>query len=93
MTFRLPNRIGGLDALFDWASELVDVPLLGGRLVEDVSVDTTGVVVNHRLGREPRGVLVVKNSTTASYQTDAFSKTTLTITASSGTSTVSIWVF
>ena len=88
-----PNKAAGLDGLFNWVKRLVALPLLSGRLIEDIDVDTSGVVVNHRLGRAPRGVIVVKSSTTASYQTDDFSQYSFTITASAGTPQVSVWVF
>lgn len=88
-----PNRQAGLEGLFNWAKRLVDLPLLSGRLLSDVTATTSGTVVDHKLGRAPRGVIVVKSSTTDSYQTDSFSGSSLTITSSSGDAVVSLWVF
>jgi len=88
-----PNKAAGLDGLFNWVKRLVGIPFLSGRLIEDLDVTTSGLTVDHKLGRTPRGVWVVKSSTTASYQTDNFTQYSFDITSSSGTPVVSVWVF
>ena len=92
-TFREPSQISGVPGLFSWAKDVVAIAILGGRIIKDIDASTTPLEVDHGLGRVPRGLIVVKNSTTASYATGTFTKTTFTITASTGTPTVSVWIF
>jgi hypothetical protein len=71
------------------------VPILDGKLLDNVVVTTTPVEVPHGLGRRPRGWLVVKsNVSVIVYQASesAYPELNLRLTAS-GTDVVSIWVF
>lgn len=90
---KLPTRGFGVSSLFDWAKEVASRAILNGRLIEDIAADTTGVVVDHKMGKVPRGAIVVKSSTSVSYSATSFNSTSFTITASAGTPTVSVWVF
>lgn len=71
------------------------VPILDGRLLENVVLTTTAVEVPHGLGRKPRGWILVKSGVSIIvYQTSesAYPELNLRLTAS-GTDVVSIWVF
>jgi hypothetical protein len=74
----------------------LEVPILEGRLVTDISVGTTATDVAHKLGRPYRGWWVVDNDTAATIRRDASSTADnavfLTLIASSA-ATVSLWVF
>jgi hypothetical protein len=90
---KLPNRGLGIESLFDWAKEIVAIAILGGTVIKDVSVTTSGVSVNHGLGRVPQGAIVIKSDSADSFQVDNFTKTTFDITSGSGAAITSIWVF
>jgi hypothetical protein len=53
---RMQAELGKLRAI------LANCPFLEGALVEDVLVDTTATFVRHRLGRVPKGVIVLRSS-------------------------------
>ena len=78
-------------SLSDRIAQIVDVPILDGQ-VFDVAATTGGTEVVHGLGGTPKGAIVVRADTAATYVLASFNKTSLTITASSA-STVSLWVF
>lgn len=65
-----------------------------GELLEDVTV-SPGSTVNHRLGRQALGAIVVKQSdTTAPVLVTALSTSSVTLNGSFATNTtVSLWVF
>ena len=88
----LLNRVQDNMSLF--ADALVKIPLLDGILVKDVALGTTEVRVNHTLGREPQGWIIVKKNAAAdiyeSSSTLADRYLSLTATA---TVTASIWIF
>lgn len=77
----------------DRIKQLVSVQILDGVPILDISVTTTGVTVNHGLGRVPVGCIVVKSPTNVTYATTEFTKQQLIIACSSGTPTVNLWVF
>lgn len=71
---------------------LLNSPLANGVLIKDVNLTATPLEVDHKLGREPLGwILVAPQSLTRVYQVSA-SKRTLTL-AASGNVTTSLWVF
>lgn len=82
------------NSVAEYVSQITDVPLLDGRLIEGVAVSTTATTVNHGLGREARGYFIVKADVNVTiYGTPSTTpKTTLKITASAS-ATVNIWVF
>lgn len=90
---KLPSRAVGLSALFDWAKEVVSKAILDGRLIEDITVSTTDLTVTHRMGRIPRGAIVVKASGLGNIRLYQFTADTITTRSASGTQTVSIWIF
>jgi hypothetical protein len=53
---RLQNRVLELE------KKLAKIPFADGSLVEGQSIATAATAVNHRLGRTPRGVLVLRAS-------------------------------
>lgn len=78
--------------IFEWADQFRQVSLVDGRLVENFEITTSGVSVEHKLGREPKGWIVVrKTADVRVWETDK-SSTNLDLDAS-GTATISIWVF
>lgn len=93
MALREPLRALGLDALFNWAKDVVMLPILGGRLLEGLSASATGAVNDHGLGFVPRGVIVVKSDSAVAIAAGEFTQQSITLTTSSGTATVSVWVF
>ena len=70
-------------------------PILQGVLLKDVSVTTSGTEIPHTLGRRWNGWIVVDKTTTASVtRSDSTDETKfLKLTSSSGTITISLWVF
>lgn len=75
--------------------ELVGVPVVRGRLLEDVSVSSSGSTVAHGLGRTPKGAQVVKMSseTVRSFIVYNFTNKTLDLKVATGSQTVNVWVF
>lgn len=86
------DRIQANIALF--ASNFANIPLLDGRLIEDVALSGTASQIAHKLGRDYRGWIIVKKNA----QQDIWASSTslsgrfLTLSAS-GTVTASLWVF
>lgn len=74
---------------------LLKVSILDGRLIEDIEVTTSQVVVNHGLGRELRGwILVDKNANARVWRVNSTTNPTRELHLDSGaTVTVSLWVF
>lgn len=101
LIFRLTNELGQLVRDVDRVArnldqrvrELVAVKILTGRHIADQEVTTAGTAVFHGLGRVPLGCIVVKSDGMASFQSGDFDKSSITITSSSGTRTVSLWVY
>lgn len=77
-------------------SEFIKSPLLDGRLIEDLSLTTSSTRIEHKLGRVPRGYLIVKRNANAQvYDTlssEGSPELFLPLTAS-GNVTVSLWIF
>lgn len=73
--------------------ELQDVPLLNGVLLEDVSVGMSDTTIQHKLGRVPRGYLVVKlDAGSAVWQPAAATSSHIHLQAASDV-VISLWVF
>jgi hypothetical protein len=79
-------------SLSDRIVEVTGLPLVDGQLFEEVDATTAGTSVVHGLGRTPKGAIVVRADTAATYVLDEFNKTSFDIT-SSAASTVNLWVF
>lgn len=77
-------------------AEVIKNPLLNGRLIEDVALTTTASKIEHKLGRTPRGYLIVKRSANAQVYDSLASEGSpdlfLPLTASANV-TVSLWIF
>lgn len=85
------GRIPELDRLLDI---LADNPLLQGRLIEDVTLSTSPVLVAHKLGRAYRGwFLVDNNANTTVYNSVTDLEESFLELVASGSCTVSLWVF
>lgn len=76
-------------------SALNSINILDGLLIEGIELDTTGISIEHGLGRAWRGWCLVDIDTSATvYRASSEDETVLIkLRASSGTPTVSIWVF
>jgi hypothetical protein len=87
----------------DRFNEITDVPILQGRLLEDVSVKEGNITrVKHGLGRKLRGWIVVRRNTTVGIFSDQQvdnkkedEELWLILTTGTATATymVSLWVF
>lgn len=88
----LLNRVQDNMSLF--ADALVKIPLLDGILIKDVVLGTTEVRINHTLGREPQGWIIVKKNAAADIYESSSTLTDryLSLTATA-TVTASIWIF
>jgi hypothetical protein len=77
-----------------FSDSVVSIEFLNGRLIEDVVLGTTEVQVEHKLGRELRGWIIVdKNAQQDVWKSaSTLTKRFLSLTAA-GTVTVSLWVF
>lgn len=77
-----------------FSDSVVSIELLNGRLIEDVILGTTEVQVEHKLGRDLRGWIIVdKNAQQDIWKSsETLTKRFLSLTAA-GTVTVSLWVF
>jgi len=74
-------------------SEVIEVPILSGVLVEEIAVTTTAKKVPHKLGRRARGWIVVRNNANSVvYDNSAPDGEFLDLVASAA-ATISIWVF
>jgi hypothetical protein len=74
-----------------WSS-LKNHPMLSGRLITDVEVSATEVLVAHKLGRVPKGYFLASATTPIVIYTTGMDNKFLKI-ASSGPDTISLWVF
>ena len=73
---------------------VVKNPLVGGTLLEALTLASGANTVSHKLGRRPRGWFLVSSSSSATVYGDVRTATDLNITlTSSGTATISIWIF
>lgn len=69
-----------------------DNTLLKGRQVRDVALQTGVNVIDHRLGRQPQGWLIIDLNANATVYRSGWSDLTITLTAS-GPCTVSLYIF
>jgi len=92
-----------VEPVVDRFNEMVDVPILQGRLLEDISVkEGTTARIRHGLGRKLRGWVVVRRNATAGVFSDQQVDNKkedqelwlmLTTGSTTATYTVSLWVF
>lgn len=77
-------------------AEFIKNPLLDGRLIESVALTSSATRLEHKLGRTPRGYLIVKQDAAATVHDSIASETSpdlfLPLIASANV-TVSIWIF
>lgn len=87
---------GRVRSLSTAVETLKAAPIASGILVADVSLTTTAQRIVHGLGREPVGVFLVAGQTGAFdivWTQDTNPARFLQLAASTGTPTVSVWVF
>jgi hypothetical protein len=88
---RLQNRIRELERFVD------NCPFIDGSLVEDIAMTTASREVVHRLGREPKGFLVLKVTPDAAVGFSASQGTVdpkkIVKLEASATATVTFWFF
>lgn len=97
ISFRLPSFFEPVDRILrnldERVRELAAIRILSGVLVQNKQVSSTSPAVTHGLRRMPFGVIVIKSDATVTYKLDNFTKNTVDVTPSSGTRTVSLWIF
>lgn len=81
------------DAVSFVFQDLKQREIIDGIMIENIVVNTTGTVVQHTLGRPLRGYLVVKKNANVTIWDSTADTTELLKLISSGTATVSLWVF
>lgn len=67
--------------------------LLNGVLIPNLSLTTTPVKFSHLLGRQPLGWFLVDDISGAAIYRTAWDARTISLRTTSGTNTISIWVF
>lgn len=73
-------------------NEIISVPVLNGRLLENVQLASGSNDVEHKLNRVPVGYIIVRRSANQNLHDTSLNNRTLTLNAS-GAVTVSLWVF
>jgi hypothetical protein len=75
---------------------VLDNPIVNGRLIQSLAVSSGSNVIDHGLGRELLGWIVVRNSASVTFydtqSSNANPARTLLLTAS-GNATISLYVF
>lgn len=77
--------------------QIANSPIIDGVLIKNIDVGTTDTVVNHKLGREPLGWIIVRKneageiyeSTTVNNNRDKF----LLLRGSTATTDTNFWIF
>jgi hypothetical protein len=79
-----------------WSQQLnkiLDIPMLNGISLNQVSIVTGTNVINHRLSRKQQGWFITDiDSAVSIYRSEPFNTQTLTLT-SSGNAVINLWVF
>ncbi len=73
--------------------QIIDTPLINGKLLVDIRATTGGTEVLHGLGKVPNGAFVIRSTTVSSFAIYDFSKTSFYILSSTADRTVNVWVF
>lgn len=71
---------------------LIGSNIINGTLLEDLELTNTATKVSHKLGRKPRGYIIVRASAAEQIFDSGLDKAHLNLQAS-GNVTVSLWVF
>ncbi len=77
--------------------QIANSPIIDGVLIKNIDVGTTDTVINHKLGREPLGWIIVRKneageiyeSTTVNNNRDKF----LLLRGSTATTDTNFWIF
>jgi hypothetical protein len=80
------------DSIEPTIRDIVGKSILDGLLLEDISLSSGSNIISHRLGRVPRGWIVVRKSSTATIYDNSIDEYYLNLTASA-VCRVSLWVF
>lgn len=77
------------------AAQVDSNPIFNGAMLEDIVVTTSGTEIPHLLGRYWRGFLVIKKTGAAIIYNEPSEDETkfIRLRSSSGTQTISLWVF
>ena len=87
---QLQNNVAG------FTSQLVNNPILSGKLLTDIEVINGVTSISHGLGRAPQGYFVVRSTAQVSVWDVAANQTTPKATlelSASATATISIYIF
>ena len=78
----------------EFVDQLMKVPFIEGRLLEDLAVSTTATDFPHGLGRVARGYFIVKaNAGVTLFDTASTTPAVMIKLTASATATISLWVF
>jgi hypothetical protein len=84
------------NAIALWTSQLTNNPILSGRLIEDIDVTSGSTIIDHGLKAPVRGYIITKVSANVNIWCDPANQTlpnTQLVLDSSGTATISLYVF
>jgi hypothetical protein len=80
-----------------WAASLNPLlanPLVNGNLIQNIRVGSGNNVINHGLGRNIQGFMVIRNSANVTFYDAESSQPSLTfVLIASGSATISLYVF
>lgn len=68
------------------------VPIINGRLMEDINITTTATAYEHKLGRVPIGWIVLDRGANVTVWRTAWDDKTITLD-STGFTTIRVWIF
>lgn len=73
-------------------NQIAKKALIDGVQLKDVALESGSNRINHKLGRQPEGWVIVDRNGTATVYRTAWDANTLTFTSSAAV-TISLWVF
>lgn len=79
----------------EWTSQIINIPILDGVLLENIPLTVNSRQVQHKLGRRIRGWIIIKQNADAVIYDDSANydnKTFIKLKATANV-TVSLWVF
>lgn len=102
--FVLPTSVTGelvraLDAIWEWSRQFDRQPWLDGVLLTGLELGTAGTTHSHKLGRVPRGFIVLRgqcdptSGAAAGVGMNTATDKTIVLTATADGFTVDLWVY
>lgn len=87
-----PNLSKFQDNLINFTNQFLPLIFLKGNLLENVSLTTTAIKLEHKLGTNPLGYLIMSQNTNAVIYSTAKDQNFLTMQSSANV-VVSVWIF